>query len=855
MKLKKLLAGILSAAMVLGTMVMPAFADNTAPTFDIQNVDSDRIVEIITNEQYGNEYCGENGLYKKVYDELVRKKGNVSNSVYSLSYKKTDNGSCSKLDVELSSDKDATFLVIGAAGTALTTAWTLTLDESNNHTCRLGKYYSNFDASLQYFKVDCLIIPVTEELYTIAYDVMDSDKSYAEFKSSFGLSGVCTEDTNITVTACGYTDSNYTNKVVATNAPKTFNYVNTDVAKLSDGRTYASLKDAYAAAKDGDTITLLKDVDVKTSDMQIDKEITFNLAGHTISIKEIDTDAMFVKENVTFTSTSTARTAAEKGVIDITNADVQQGIWCFNTNEPKTITFDNIELKGTDVQSSSAVFDSYGSTGIHNVKFNNSKVNLTGTNSGRFTNYVNATLNNTTVSLDSFDGGFANGDITLSGDDTAVTVTNGNYAVNNSTLTMNDNSSLTAENCAEAGIKLGLGSSITLNGTASVNMSGNTDDIIFRNEVTTDEQKASVKINVASGAILDAKIDEDILENADVTGKANAVSVEFEATDNANVYNIVLTAPSVTKIHEFTSAQLKFAKGNEQIGYEIAEANDKISVNEQGDNVYLFNLKSGASIIGEENKIVIGKVIFDGYSEESVDFKIETTYENKVVATKGQNITETFTVDNEKLTVNDEEKGIIDAEFKEPECEVTINVTMNEPVTDNKAAYQNMKVVISGQGLAEPIEYKLGTDTMAQDNGVYTVNATLKQKNTYIITVSGEGYRTAKYPLRTKEKETATVNFWNNVQLAGSELVMETGDNTTKANANFIAGDIIKDNKLNIYDLSAVVAYFGDKATDDEKINGWNKVKYDINRDGKIDAEDVSIVLDAWKALEKLVQN
>lgn len=181
-------------------------------------------------------------------------------------------------------------------------------------------------------------------------------------------------------------------------------------------------------------------------------------------------------------------------------------------------------------------------------------------------------------------------------------------------------------------------------------------------------------------------------------------------------------------------------------------------------------------------------------------------------------------------------------------------MTMNEPVTDNKAAYQNMKVVISGQGLAEPIERELGSDLIAQDNdGVYTVNVTLKQKNTYIITVSGEGYRTAKYQLKTKEKETSTVNFWNNVQLEGSELVMETGDDTTKANANFIAGDIIKDNKLNIYDLSAVVAYFGDKATDIDNV--WDKVKYDINRDGKIDAEDVSIVLNAWKALEALGQN
>ena len=65
----------------------------------------------------------------------------------------------------------------------------------------------------------------------------------------------------------------------------------------------------------------------------------------------------------------------------------------------------------------------------------------------------------------------------------------------------------------------------------------------------------------------------------------------------------------------------------------------------------------------------------------------------------------------------------------------------------------------------------------------------------------------------------------------------------TKATTNFLAGDIVKDNSINIYDLSAVVAYFGTEMATSE----YNKyAKYDLNRDGKIDIMDISMVLTSW---------
>ena len=89
-----------------------------------------------------------------------------------------------------------------------------------------------------------------------------------------------------------------------------------------------------------------------------------------------------------------------------------------------------------------------------------------------------------------------------------------------------------------------------------------------------------------------------------------------------------------------------------------------------------------------------------------------------------------------------------------------------------------------------------------------------------------------------------TLNFWNNVLDANNKQVIEVGArDEDKVTKNFLAGDIVKDNNINIYDLSAVVAYFGTEMATNE----YNKyAKYDLNRDGVIDSKDVAYVLVSW---------
>ena len=70
---------------------------------------------------------------------------------------------------------------------------------------------------------------------------------------------------------------------------------------------------------------------------------------------------------------------------------------------------------------------------------------------------------------------------------------------------------------------------------------------------------------------------------------------------------------------------------------------------------------------------------------------------------------------------------------------------------------------------------------------------------------------------------------------------------TTKT--TFLAGDIVADEDINIYDLSAVVSYFGETGLKALSSDEYAKyVKYDLNRDGKIDSKDVAYVLASWEA-------
>ena len=198
------------------------------------------------------------------------------------------------------------------------------------------------------------------------------------------------------------------------------------------------------------------------------------------------------------------------------------------------------------------------------------------------------------------------------------------------------------------------------------------------------------------------------------------------------------------------------------------------------------------------------------------------------------------------MKIGEDDNMIKDAEIKVPTQKLTVNVAMEHNVGDNTEAYQDMTVAISGGDLAgKVLEYKLGdaanTAITKAMNGTmvasYQIKADLTKDRIYTVTVSGAGYRTSRYTVTMTEDK--TMNFWNNDKTNEVTVIDDE-----KAKTTFLAGELVRDGKIDIYDLSAVVAYFGQKNID--KTQASKFAKYDLNRDGEIDIMDISIVLTSW---------
>jgi len=337
-----------------------------------------------------------------------------------------------------------------------------------------------------------------------------------------------------------------------------------------------------------------------------------------------------------------------------------------------------------------------------------------------------------------------------------------------------------------------------------------------------------------------------------VVGAADAdetISVVFEEVYGVNegekLYNINLVADSnnpAALINRLNSADLTFffnpspVKGSE-MAYEILGV-DKISVTAHPDEAdrYMFNFDCKDSVNDTANTITIGQVKVTGYG--SFTFEVVGGTNEVHATTINDNVVDTFIPNGDvakgegKLDITNK----ITAVNAVPVRTLTVQVAFPNAINDNSADYQDMKITVKGNidGEEKEVVRNLGATT----NGGYVEEFdNLVLNNTYNVTVSGAGYRTARYTVTMTEAK--TLNFWNNVKDKAEAI--EVGKETGKVATTFLAGDIVKDNNINIYDLSAVVSYFGSEST---VANGY--AKYDLNRDGKIDSKDVAYVLVSW---------
>ncbi|UKI35267.1 MAG: dockerin type I domain-containing protein [Clostridiales bacterium] len=327
--------------------------------------------------------------------------------------------------------------------------------------------------------------------------------------------------------------------------------------------------------------------------------------------------------------------------------------------------------------------------------------------------------------------------------------------------------------------------------------------------------------------------------------KAQAkVAVGFEPVEgNDRLYNIVVTAKDTSEINRLNTADLTFklTASNEEdsdVAYAITPAEDiSIVADETNADRYVFYFNGKTGVTADTGKsITIGTAEFTGYTKNKATVSFETLIDDSVVTatTKVDNLVTEYVVKGDALSAED---NIYDVEFTVPTRKLTVNVKFPQKVNyKNDEAYQAMNVTISGPGVNK--SFDLGKDTKYIASAL-RVTEELPENTAYTVTVSGDGYRTARYTVMLTKSKTLT--FWNNVMT--EDVNVEEGNDNSARKVTFLAGDIVKDNKINIYDLSAVVSYFGTKAdTSAESVYA----KYDLNRDGVIDSRDIAYVLASW---------
>ena len=357
-------------------------------------------------------------------------------------------------------------------------------------------------------------------------------------------------------------------------------------------------------------------------------------------------------------------------------------------------------------------------------------------------------------------------------------------------------------------------------------------------------------------------------ENSIPTDK---VTVKFEAVIGENgkklpgVFNIVLYPETGKIINEFVSAEFTFENASKTIsqadmlytivGTDEITAERELKYTNDADALtqkWEFNLNN----IDDHNKndvaekIVLGTIRFDGYG--TLDLAISG---GTVHTTRFATNNEYHYVVAGKMTDNDGELVIdqakidpADATIAEKKRMVKVNVSfVNDIAADVDADYNDMYVSVSGEypgyiGETKPLNVISNTEGFAE----FEVTVGYR----YTITVKGAGYRTARYSTIVDEKDAdengitpaLELNFWNNVKSGTSDALaeIETGVSGLSAK-NFLAGDIVMDNIIDKYDLSAAISYFGTYELDKDHLPRY--AKYDLNRDGKIDSEDIAYVL------------
>lgn len=734
----------------------------------------------------------------------------------------------------------------------------------------------------------------TAEFENVAFEtgIGGEENDFMEFWGNAKLTG-CTFAPSTKITSCLDGKLVLINNSTVSDGSDIFDLVDTDSeggivvddaqclniqAKIGDAY-YKTLEDALAAAKSATEaveITLLTDVEAssieKSTHATFSNAITINLNGHTYKVVETPN---YLYSDITF----------KNGTVEIEEGMYNAQAFFQLYNDGMTLTFDNVTLKANNYTSNGGFINVNASDA--DVVFVDSVVELSDEKSGGFimvngkrgTNEIK--IIGTEMNLTDVDVAFTNAMITIADNDDTnkrslikITGTKENgvtKAINNAASITVDDSDVIITGATEYGIAHnGDFGPLSLTGTARVIVKDTISKVdIARSKYTPDNVQSEIK--VADTAVLEAGYinipAEDI--TGPVVSKADEINLEFRGVEKTNnrEWEIWITGENAETINKMKSAHFVFDNKNKALDYTV-EASKGISIvgdidNEDKMAFYINTLDSVVYPTVDDitnaktaAEIMLGKVTFDGYG--TIDFGV--TNDAKVNATTiSDSIVETFIPNGTAyvLDITNDKASIKNAEIVEATRSLNVKLSFNNDVAKtNDACYNDMTVTVTGTngyiktGKVGSECAEAPADVYAQvvdDNVatlVFTGENALPAGYRYTVKAEGAGYRTAEYTtvVGTESTDDVTLTFWNNVKDEFNKTEIESGSDRWYTK-NFLAGEIVQDNKINKYDLAAVVSYFGE---DDLVASRPEYNKYDLNRDGVIDSEDIAYVLVAF---------
>ena len=337
----------------------------------------------------------------------------------------------------------------------------------------------------------------------------------------------------------------------------------------------------------------------------------------------------------------------------------------------------------------------------------------------------------------------------------------------------------------------------------------------------------------------------------------SAAQVEFvlaKENENNTIYDIVIKSTDGKDIFGLVSAQMDISEDADMSGvnFTVEGANDFIVTDNEADDSYLFTLKTANNQALADTKsgesVKVGKLTISGFTTDIETGVVGTYTVNATIDANdgaGTSYLDTDVTPNETKNIFIALTGnSIDYEKDVPKNELTIEVTFPKNINDNNYNYQDMKITVTEQDRGKVAEFDLGVAGDAQiDDNKYTVSAELQRYKTYTVKIEGAGYRTFTKTVDLDADKTMIV--WNNYKDNGA-LIIKDGETTPEAVATitFLAGDIVKDNTVNAYDLSVLLSYAFTDGIDTTATSKY--AQYDLNRDGLINYKDAAMILDTY---------